>query len=228
MFWVLARICEMLGATAGAFAMPLNLLRENFLGWAAWLDPLPTPEPLLQPVAVQERGDSNMPDVLIYEVELPLVPESSDVASQELKILVGGDEQIITLPPTATKAEGVEVLQDADVRLELRYIDDAGNRSAPGAINFTATDTIPPDAPGPFGAITLVGEEEERPPAEPSPAPEPGPEPEPSPAPQATAKKAKKSKIKMFDTGGRGRKQCPACQKHLGVRNKVCACGHNF
>ena len=34
--------------------------------------------------------------------------------------------------------------------------------------------------------------------------------------------------IPTFDTGGKGKKQCPACQKYVGGRTGVCACGHEF
>lgn len=35
-------------------------------------------------------------------------------------------------------------------------------------------------------------------------------------------------KIKTFDKRGRGRKQCPKCKVIIGVRHKVCICGHTF
>ncbi len=34
--------------------------------------------------------------------------------------------------------------------------------------------------------------------------------------------------VETFKEGGRGRKQCPSCQKFIGARNSVCACGHKF
>lgn len=38
----------------------------------------------------------------------------------------------------------------------------------------------------------------------------------------------KDKQVKTFDGPGRGRKQCPECNIYLGVRNKVCLCGHEF
>ncbi len=37
-----------------------------------------------------------------------------------------------------------------------------------------------------------------------------------------------KPQIKIFDGRGRGRKQCPKCQKFIGVRHKICVCKHVF
>ena len=167
------------------FAGPYFLLKAWQKKLLAWSDgllfdpprPLPTPTPLEVPTAVAERGVSGMADVLVYSVELPAIPEWSDTVTQELKVIAGGSEQVLTFSKDKTVAENVEVPQDAEVRLELRYIDDAGNRSEPGVLNFTARDTIPPDAPGPFGAIMLVSEHEAPPVAEPSPAPEDPPAP---------------------------------------------------
>lgn len=34
--------------------------------------------------------------------------------------------------------------------------------------------------------------------------------------------------IRTFDGPGRGRKQCDACGTYIGVRTKVCVCGHTF
>ena len=34
--------------------------------------------------------------------------------------------------------------------------------------------------------------------------------------------------IQVFNEGGRGRKQCPECNKYVGVIHKKCACGFNF
>jgi hypothetical protein len=34
--------------------------------------------------------------------------------------------------------------------------------------------------------------------------------------------------IRTFDGPGRGRKQCDSCGIYIGVRTKVCSCGHNF
>jgi len=34
--------------------------------------------------------------------------------------------------------------------------------------------------------------------------------------------------VNVYNEAGRGRKQCPACQKYVGVRNAKCVCGHDF
>lgn len=48
-------------------------------------------------------------------------------------------------------------------------------------------------------------------------------------AKKAAEKAAIKVKtITIHDTGGPGRKRCPACSKYVGVRVGECACGHKF
>lgn len=37
-----------------------------------------------------------------------------------------------------------------------------------------------------------------------------------------------KPEIKVFKKKGRGRKQCPECQRFIGVRHKFCICKHVF
>jgi hypothetical protein len=37
-----------------------------------------------------------------------------------------------------------------------------------------------------------------------------------------------KPQIRVFDKRGRGKKQCPKCQRIIGVRNTVCICKHKF
>ena len=34
--------------------------------------------------------------------------------------------------------------------------------------------------------------------------------------------------IQTYSERGRGKKQCPKCQVIIGVRNKICPCGHKF
>jgi ribosomal protein S14 len=34
--------------------------------------------------------------------------------------------------------------------------------------------------------------------------------------------------VRTFDGPGRGRKQCDSCGTYIGVRTKVCVCGHTF
>ena len=34
--------------------------------------------------------------------------------------------------------------------------------------------------------------------------------------------------MSMFDEPGKGRRQCPACQRYTGIRSVTCECGHTF
>ena len=34
--------------------------------------------------------------------------------------------------------------------------------------------------------------------------------------------------IKVFNTGGRGKRQCPNCKVYVGIRTEQCVCGHEF
>ncbi|CAE7860173.1 ruvB [Symbiodinium microadriaticum] len=52
--------------------------------------------------------------------------------------------------------------------------------------------------------------------------------PPPAPKPPKATKPVETKEIKTYDEGGRGKKQCPSCQKYVGARNAVCACGHEF
>ena len=36
------------------------------------------------------------------------------------------------------------------------------------------------------------------------------------------------SMIKVYEEGGRGKKQCPSCSKYVGAISKKCICGHIF
>jgi hypothetical protein len=97
-------------------------------------------------------------DLLLYEATLPTVPAGTDVASQVLSVSANGTAQPDqTLDKTATTAQ-FEVAQGSSVDLSLVYVDDGGNRSAPRTQSFVANDTIPPEAPGEFGAVTLISE----------------------------------------------------------------------
>ncbi len=102
-----------------------------------------------------------MADTLIYKVVLPPVPEGSDVDKQALLVVIDNvidGNQI--LEKEVTEVSGVRIPQNASVRIELAYIDDAGNRSPQvSTLEFQAIDTIPPPIPGNFGVV-LEGEEE--------------------------------------------------------------------
>lgn len=99
--------------------------------------------------------------LLTYEATLPAIPGGTDIDEQSLVVTVDGtarDPQL--LGQDATTAT-FEVPQGSSVDLSLKYIDDAGNESAPRTQSFVAIDTIPPEAPGVFGEIRLIGERED-------------------------------------------------------------------
>lgn len=100
-----------------------------------------------------------MADILTYNVSVGPVVDA-DVVSRELSVFIDGSEtarEVRTYPADATGLGPVTAPQDAVVVLKLVDIDDAGNRSEPAVLEFTATDTIAPAAPGDLG-VTLVNE----------------------------------------------------------------------
>jgi len=124
-----------------------------------------TPEPITEWVLLSERKDE-VTDmwILTYEAKLPPVedkPENVDVQEQKVKVIVDGQEfQSQTVPRLAGVAT-FEVPKGKNVRLERSYVDDDGNEGpATASQEFVAKDTIPPGAPGDFGAITNLGERE--------------------------------------------------------------------
>jgi hypothetical protein len=97
-------------------------------------------------------------DMLTYEAAFPGVPAGTDVAKQVFVATANGvDVKNEELEASAVSAT-FEVEQGANVSLSLVYVDDAGNRSAARTQDFVATDTIAPEAPGEFGAVTLISE----------------------------------------------------------------------
>lgn len=95
---------------------------------------------------------------LVYSVTAG-APVDADVTSRELTVAVNGEmvaERILS--GNATDLGEVTVPQGGIVLLTLVDVDDAGNRSQPATVEFTAADTIPPAQPGSFG-VTLVREE---------------------------------------------------------------------
>lgn len=153
----------------------LLMLRE-------WLS-LPRP----QPFVVFLIGEDAMADTLHFEVYLPPVPAGSDVVSQELSIAIDGGEPAVQSLGTDVDRALFDAPQDSQVAMSLVYIDDAGNRSEAATQTITAVDTLPPVAPGEFGAVVLVGETEDvqvppEPPVEPPPSEEPTDPPAEPPA----------------------------------------------
>jgi hypothetical protein len=118
----------------------------------------PQPQPFTLKL-ISERRLYNM-DFLTYQATLPVVPAGTDIDLQSLVITVDGAATTQELSKEATTAT-FEVPQGSDVELSLLYVDDAGNASDPRTQSFVATDTIAPEAPGPFGEIKIVSERTE-------------------------------------------------------------------
>lgn len=99
--------------------------------------------------------------MLVYKAQLPALPDPiGDIVKQRLAVTADDAPVLnVELDLTATESPEFKVADNAAVKLSLVYIDDAGNVSAPSEQSFTAVDTIPPDAPGAFGAVELVREE---------------------------------------------------------------------
>lgn len=100
-----------------------------------------------------------MANVMVYAVSAP-APVDVDVVSRELTVRVNGAEQsVANYAADTTEFDNVEVPQDAEVVVRLVDVDDAGNRSEPAEISFTALDTLAPVAPGGLNVL-LVAEKE--------------------------------------------------------------------
>ena len=110
-------------------------------------------------LSVKKLRNEFMSNVLTYSVSAA-APVDGDVVSRLLTLVVNGEDQGTAELP-ASAAEGLSVFsvpQDAEVVLTLVDVDDAGNKSEPAVLTFTATDTVPPQQPGALG-VTLLSEE---------------------------------------------------------------------
>ena len=113
-----------------------------------------------------------MADLLTYAVSAA-ASTAADAVSREVSLVINGAEPVVTVfAPTDTDLGQVTVPQNAEVSISVVDIDDAGNRSEPAVLSFTALDTLPPPAPG---AVSVVLVSEDRIP-DVAPAVEPGPE----------------------------------------------------
>ena len=99
-------------------------------------------------------------DRLHFGVALaPLVPPT-DVVKRQLTVTVdGAAQEPVTIGATDAEFPDIAVPQDAQVKLEIVDIDDAGNASAPLVYEFQAKDTIPPAQPSGL-AVAPKGETE--------------------------------------------------------------------
>jgi len=87
-------------------------------------------------------------NMLRYTVNFPPRPPIADLATREVTQQLNGESAVRPFPP-----EAVDFTVDCEagtlVSLSLVDIDTSGNRSDPSApLAFTATDTVPPPAPG--------------------------------------------------------------------------------
>lgn len=98
-----------------------------------------------------------MPDVLTYRVSAA-APVDADVVKRLLTLSINGEDQgTAELAANTTDLSVFSAPQDAAIVLTLVDVDDAGNKSDPAVLEFTAVDTLAPAQPGSFG-VTLVGE----------------------------------------------------------------------
>lgn len=99
------------------------------------------------PITFSIVRETNMADQLGVTLVLP--PKSApDVSNRELTVtMAGGSPQIIPLTADVNTHE-IIVDEGVAVTVALVDIDNAGNRSPDSTLNFTATDTVPPPAPG--------------------------------------------------------------------------------
>lgn len=100
---------------------------------------------------------------LVYVANLPALPDPvGDIAKQRLAVIVNDVTLIdVELGLDVTVSPEFRVDEGANVRLSLTYLDDANppNASEPATQEFVGHDTIAPDAPGVFGEVTLLREE---------------------------------------------------------------------
>ena len=130
----------------------LILLLLVLLRVQATLKPVSKPE-----FKLRQIGRNTMPDVLTYSVTVGPVVDK-DVVTRRLTVNVDGTDTGTTdFPGTATDLGLVSAVQNSKVVLTLVDIDDAGNKSEPATVSFTAEDTLPPAQPGKLG-VTLVSE----------------------------------------------------------------------
>ena len=98
-----------------------------------------------------------MADLLTYQVAVA-APISADVVSRVLTVTVDGVVQpAVTFGGRVMDLGNAQFPQDSQVVLSLVDVDDAGNKSEPTTVEFTALDTLAPAPPGAF-AVFLVAE----------------------------------------------------------------------
>lgn len=146
--------------------------------------------PIPGPATIRLIGEKDH-DMLQYQADLvPAKPDASKIAKQRIvtmRLVVVNAftafQYLSQLIDIATDTITFEVPRNKDIKVTLTCLDSDGNESAPSEQTFFSKDTIPPDAPGAFGAFSLLAETETPDPIEPEVVPEPTPEPVPEPEP---------------------------------------------
>jgi hypothetical protein len=119
--------------------------------------PLPIPGEITITLISERR--LNDVDFLLYKANWTNTAAGTDVVAQVLEQSVDGvSVSTKELAKDATDALLEEVQEGVVVDLSIRNKDNAGNLSDARTQQFTAADTIAPDAPGDFGGIELVSE----------------------------------------------------------------------
>ena len=109
-------------------------------------------------LVLKQTGRKQMADLLTYQVTAA-ASTAADAVSREVSLVIDGAEPVVTVyAPTEENLGSVTVPQNAKVTVSVVDVDDAGNRSEPAVLSFTATDTLPPPVPGAV-SVTLVSEE---------------------------------------------------------------------
>ncbi len=113
------------------------------------------PRPGLFSITVTKEEGS----MLLFDVGLPAVAESSDVVGGTVVVTVDGVAgEPVTFTREQTSLSGFKGNDNSAVSVSLTHTDDAGNVSDPRVVEATLADTIKPPVPGEF-AINVTGEE---------------------------------------------------------------------
>lgn len=124
---------------------------------------------LLRPpgrLGIQINGEVSV-NVILFDVTLPPAA-APDVVKRELTVTVAGASVVHELPADTMSLAGLQGPQDANLRLSLVDIDDAGNRSPESTLDVVLLDTFAPPKPGDLG-VTVTGELVIADPVEPAP-----------------------------------------------------------
>lgn len=153
--WIFKAITERLDALQRVQVENQRILTAILSELKSWS--LPQPD---QFKVVSVREENNM---LVYKAQFPALPTpKGDIQRQRFVVNVDGEESVKSdYDLNVTESGEFSVPQGSTVVLTLVYVDDSENVSKEARQEFVAVDTIPPDAPGDFGAINLIREEED-------------------------------------------------------------------